>query len=100
MLARGADAGAVQHGQQHPRRIGGPAVPVGPIRLEERVKVELVDHVEHELGQMIGWQPLAHIRWEQERLVTVTDTEAVAHGRSYPACLLCWLAHQPCNRRC
>jgi hypothetical protein len=37
---------------------------VGSIGLEERAKVELVDHIEHEPGQVVGWQPVAHIRWE------------------------------------
>jgi hypothetical protein len=66
-LVGGADPGAVaiqQHGQQHPRLVSGPAVPIGPIGLEERAKVELVDHIEHEPGQVVGWQPVAHIRWE------------------------------------
>lgn len=62
-LARGADAGAVaiqQHGQQHPGRIGGPAVPIGSIGLEEWAEVDLVDDVEDEPGQVIG--PGSHSR--------------------------------------
>jgi len=42
-------------------------MPVGPIGLEERTKVELVDHVRDEPGHMIGRQPVTHIGWEQER---------------------------------
>jgi hypothetical protein len=58
-LAGGANAGAVgvqQHAQQHPGLTGGPAVPVGSIGLEEWAKVELVDHVQDEPGQMIARQ--------------------------------------------
>jgi hypothetical protein len=97
-LARGADAGAVavqEYGQQHPRLVGGAAVPVGPIGLEEGTKVELVDDVEHEPGQVVGWQPLAHIGREQEGLVAVAGTEVVGHGRSYVTSLLCCLMQRP-----
>jgi hypothetical protein len=105
-LARGADAGAVgvqQHPQQHPRLVGGVAVPVGPIGLEERAKVELVDHVQDEPGQVAFGEPVAQVRWEQERLVAVTGKEVVGHGRSYAVSLLCcWLqppSHQPFRNR-
>jgi hypothetical protein len=77
-LAGGADPGAVgiqQHPQQHPRRIGGPTMPVSSIGLEERTQVELVDDVEDEPGQMVGWQPVAKVWWEQECLVAVTGKE-------------------------
>jgi hypothetical protein len=33
------------------------------------VQVELVDDVEDEPGQVVGWQPVAEVGWEQERLV-------------------------------
>jgi hypothetical protein len=92
-LAGGADPGAVaiqEHGQQHPGRIGGPTMPVGPIGLEERTKVELVDHVQDEPGQMVGRQPVTYIGWEQERLVAVAGKEVVDHGRSYAIGLLCF----------
>ena len=97
-LAGGADAGAIgiqQHGQQHPRRIGGPAMPIGPVGLEERAQVQLVDDVEHEPSQMVGREPLADIGWEQEGLVAVAGTEVVGHGRSYASSLLCCRLQQP-----
>jgi hypothetical protein len=101
-LAGGADPGAVgvqQHGQQHPGLVGGPAVPIGPIGLEERAKVELVDDVEDEPGQVVGRQPVADIGWEQEGLVAVAGKEVVGHGRSYATSLLCcrlqWPPQQP-----
>jgi hypothetical protein len=85
-LPGGADPGAVgraQHGRQHLWRIGGPAVPVGSVGLEEWAKVELVDDVEGEPGQVTGWEPVAQVRWEQKGLVAVAGTEVVGHGRSY-----------------
>ena len=47
-------------------------MPIGPIGLEERAKVELVDHVEDEPGQVTARQPVAQVRWEQKGLVAVT----------------------------
>ncbi len=97
-LAGGADPGAVgvqQHGQQHPGLIRGPAVSVSSIRLEERAEVELVDHVEHEPGQVVGRQPVTQVGWEQEGLVAVTGTEVVGHGRSYAISLLCCRLQPP-----
>jgi hypothetical protein len=70
-------------------------MPVGPIGLEERAKVELVDHVEHEPGQMVARQPVTHIRWQQEGLVAVAGTEVVGHGQSYATSLLCYLHYRP-----
>jgi hypothetical protein len=105
-LAGGADPGAVgvqQHAQQHPGLVGGAAMPVGPIGLEERAQVELVNHVEDEPGQVVSWQPVAQVRWEQEGLVAVTGTKVVGHGRSYPTSLLCYRLQpriqQPCLQR-
>jgi hypothetical protein len=37
------------------------AVPVGPVAAQERVEVELVDHVKDEPGQVVGWQPVAQV---------------------------------------
>jgi hypothetical protein len=93
-LAGGADPGAVGV-QQHPRLVGGSAVAVGSVDLEEGAQVELVDHVEDEPGQVVGWQPVADIGWEQERLVAVAGTEVVGHGRSYAIGLLCCRPQPP-----
>jgi hypothetical protein len=38
-------------------------VAIGPVGLEEWAKVELVDDVEDEPGQVIGRQPVAQIGW-------------------------------------
>jgi hypothetical protein len=46
-------------------------VPVGSIRGEERTQLQVVDHVEDEPGQMVGWQPVVQVGWQEERLVAV-----------------------------
>ena len=38
----------------------------------------------------MGWQPVAQVGWEQERLVAVAGKEVVGHGRSYATSLLCY----------
>jgi hypothetical protein len=55
-------------------------MPIGSVGLEERAKVELVDDVEHEPGQVVGRQPVAQVGWEQECLVAVAGAEVVGHG--------------------
>jgi hypothetical protein len=90
-LAGGADAGAVgvhQHAQQHLGVVGSPAVPVGPIGGQEWAQVQLVDHVEDEPGQMVGRQPVAHVRGQQKCLVTGAGKEVEGHSRSYAIALL------------
>jgi hypothetical protein len=59
------------------------AVPVSPIGAQEWLKVELVDHVAHEPGQMVGWQPVAQVRREQEGLVAVAAQEVGGHDAYY-----------------
>ena len=74
-------------GQQHAQHglgvIGGMAVPVGPIGTQERTEVELVDHVQHEPGQMVLGEPVAQVGGQQERLVAVAAKEVVGHDVSY-----------------
>jgi hypothetical protein len=56
-LPGGTNAGAVaveQDRQQHPWLVGRSAVPVSPIGGQERTKVELVDDLQDEPGQMVG----------------------------------------------
>jgi hypothetical protein len=43
----------------------------------------LVDHVEHEPGQMVGRQPVAQVGREQEGLVGVAAQEVVGHAACY-----------------
>jgi hypothetical protein len=58
-------------------------------------KVELVDHIKHEPGQVVARQPVTQVRWEQKGLVAVTGTEVVSHGRSYAISLLCYPHYRP-----
>jgi hypothetical protein len=53
--------GVQPHPQQGLRVVGGMPVPVGTVGAQERLKVELVDHVQHEPGQMVGGQPVTKI---------------------------------------
>jgi len=71
-LAGGAHpdgVGVQQHAKQRLGVVGGMAVPVGPVGAQERLQVELVDHIADEPCQMVGWQPVAQVRRQQERLV-------------------------------
>jgi hypothetical protein len=76
--------GVQQHTEQQLGVIGRVAVPVGAVDAQERLKVELVDHVQDEPGQVVGWQPVAQVGREQERLVAVAGQEVVGHGACYP----------------
>ena len=64
-------------------------MPVSPVGGQEWVKVELVDDVEDEPGQVAFGEPVAQVGWEQEGLVAVAGKEVVGHGRSYAISLLC-----------
>jgi hypothetical protein len=59
------------------------AVPVGAVGAQERLKVELVDHVEDESGEVVGWQPVTQVGREQIGLVAVAAQEVVGHGAYY-----------------
>ena len=59
------------------------AVPVGAVGAQERAEVELVDHIAHEPGQMVGGQPVARVGGQQEGLVAVAAKEVVGHGEYY-----------------
>lgn len=47
-------------------------LPVPPVEIRE---VELVDRVDHEVHQVILGQPLHHVEWQQQLLVTVARDE-------------------------
>jgi hypothetical protein len=53
--------GVQQHAQQQLGVVRGMAVPVGAVGAQERAEVELVDHIAHEPGQMVGGQPVARV---------------------------------------
>jgi hypothetical protein len=58
------------------------AVPVGPTAAQERLQVELVNHVEDEPGDMALMKPVAQVG-AAERVGRVAAKEVVDHG----ACL-------------
>ena len=45
--------------------------------------VELLDDIDDEPDQMILGQPLSHIRWEQELLITHNRTIRTSHTPSF-----------------
>jgi hypothetical protein len=55
---------------------------------QERLQVELVGDVEHEPGEVVGWQPVAQVGWQEKRLVAVAAQEVVGHGALYLFALL------------
>jgi hypothetical protein len=59
------------------------AVPVVAVRPVEGLKVELVDHVEDEPGQVAFRKPVAQVRGEQIGLVAVAAQEVVGHSAFY-----------------
>jgi len=58
--------GVQQHAEQGLGVVGGVAVPVGAVAAQERRRVELVDDVQDEPGQVVGWQPVAQVRRQQD----------------------------------
>jgi hypothetical protein len=75
--------GVQQHAKQRLGVVGGVAVPVGAVGTQERLQVELVDHVEDEPGQVALGQPVAQVGRQQERLVAAAAQEVVGHGLFY-----------------
>ena len=58
-------------------------MPVVAVLSVEGLKVELVDDVEDEPGEVAGGEPVAQVGWEQEGLVAITAKEIVSHGLFY-----------------
>lgn len=74
-----------QHAQQELGVVGGMAVPVIAVRPVQGAKVELVDDLGDEPGEVAVGQPVAQVRGEQERLVAVGTQEVVGHDRGLAA---------------
>src|ERR1035441_29310 len=71
----------IQDERHHHRRlIRRPAVTVSPIRAIERLKVHLRHRVDHEPRQVIGRQPIPHVRRQQETLLTPAFNEVLSHA--------------------
>jgi hypothetical protein len=80
---RGALTGGerVQHQRDHRRRlIRRAAMTVGPIGGTKRRQIDLGHGVDHKPRQMIGRQPLPHVRRQQKPLLTATRDEALRHA--------------------
>ena len=86
---RGALTDAIGVGQQrhhHLRVVRRATVTVNAIGRVERLQVELLDRLDHEPGQMVFIQPVAQVRRQQQRLLTVTPKEVLGHRpQSLPA---------------
>jgi hypothetical protein len=80
--------GVVQHAEQGLGVVGGVAVPVVTVGPVEGRRVELVDHITNEPGEVAFGEPAAQVGWEQEGLVAVAATEVVGHSQFYQLALL------------
>ena len=81
--SRGALAdrvGVGEQGHHHLRIVRGAAVAVGAIGGVEGLEVELLDRLDHEPGEVVLGEPVAEVRRQQHRLVTVTAEEVLGHG--------------------
>jgi hypothetical protein len=52
---------------------------IGPISAIERRQIHLGHRVDHKPRQMIGRQPLPHVRRQQKSLLTATFDEILRH---------------------
>jgi len=52
---------------------------ISPIRAIERAQAHVGDRVDHEPRQMIGWQPIPHVRRQKKPLLTPTLDEVLRH---------------------
>ncbi len=80
--ARGALSARVRVEQQrdhHRRVIRRPTPPITAIRRIESRQVHLRYRVEHEPREITLWQPIPHIRSQQERLLTINHNEVLGH---------------------
>lgn len=64
------------------------AVPVITVDTVEGSEVELVDHVNDEPGEVVGWQPVAQVGRQQEGLIAVAAQDVRGHGPFYPLAVL------------
>jgi hypothetical protein len=75
-----ADRVRVEHQRDHHLRVERRTTPpVLPVPGDERREVELLDNVQHELRQVIGHQPLAQARRQQQLLHAVAHQEVLRH---------------------
>jgi hypothetical protein len=77
-----ARVGVEQHRHHHRRIKRRATVPIGAIGAIERRQIHPGDHVDDEPREVILRQPLANIRRQQKRLVTIARDEVLPHHRS------------------
>jgi hypothetical protein len=79
-----ADAvGVSQQGEHHLRIVRGAAVAVGAVGGVESLEVELLDRLDHKPGEVVFTQPVAQIRRQQQRLLSITSEEVLRHDPSF-----------------
>ena len=76
--------GVGEQGHHHLRVVGGAAVAVGAVGGVEGLEVELLDRLDHEPGEVVFVEPVAQVRRQQHRLVTVTGEEVLGHDPDVP----------------
>src|SRR6202012_1245501 len=74
-----ARARVEQQRHHNGRFIRRPATPVRTVGDIERLQIHLLDDVDHEPREVPLRQPLANIRRHQERLLSITRDQALAH---------------------
>jgi hypothetical protein len=84
--------------------VRGAAVAVDAVGSIERPEVELLDRLDHKPGEVVFIQPVAQIRRQQQRLLSVTAEEVLGHTPSF--CLqtdgklgVCATASRDCGSR-
>ena len=86
--AEGARGIAVnKQAQQHGRRI---LFAAGAAEVDlDLTQVQGIHRVEDEVDQMIGGHPVAKVRWQKQRGITVNDNEAGGHVFQTPVLRCC-----------
>jgi hypothetical protein len=74
--------GVGEQRHHHLRIVSGAAVAVGSVGAVEGLEVELRHRVDHEPGEVIGGQPVAQVRRQEQRLVAVAGEEVLRHAQS------------------
>jgi hypothetical protein len=70
----------VQQQRHHHLRVERrPPVPVSPVHAPETAQVQRGHRVQHDEGEIVLRQPLAHIHRQQQRLITLRAKEILRH---------------------
>jgi hypothetical protein len=77
--------GIDQQTEQHPWVIAGSTNPAPPSAALELGHVQDIDGVQDEPDEVILRQPLSHVRWHEEHLITQHGPEPLRHKRILPS---------------